>query len=257
MALESGPESRVRTPGAKESDESSEVAKVRVTKGRDSAPSVVVGGNLGSSIAAEDAGKLSSDMVIILRWKTLEAVFDDAKLCCCSQMSTKISDTQALGSTKEGCDELWLRWSWNWLSLMERMMTFIGCKWLVEGRAGIWQRQERPTYVLADGREGSTLFNTLLQSRSFQNHWKIYNAYTKLARLQWRNEQWCCRCFSLIASKDFSSCQPMICNRYWKVEELIVHIQISGLGTINLQDELIIYLRVSKVRRFIEQMWCR
>ena len=67
MTLESGPESRVRTPGAKESDESSEVAKVRVTKGRDSAPSVVVGGNLGSSIAAEDAGKLSSDMVIILR----------------------------------------------------------------------------------------------------------------------------------------------------------------------------------------------
>lgn len=34
MALEPGPESRVRTPGARERDESSEVAKVRVTNGR-------------------------------------------------------------------------------------------------------------------------------------------------------------------------------------------------------------------------------
>jgi hypothetical protein len=56
----------VRTPGARESDESSEVAKVRVTKGRDNAPVVVVGGSLDSSIAAEDAGKLSSDMLLVV-----------------------------------------------------------------------------------------------------------------------------------------------------------------------------------------------
>lgn len=34
MAFEPGPESRVRTPGARERDESRDVANVRVTKGR-------------------------------------------------------------------------------------------------------------------------------------------------------------------------------------------------------------------------------
>jgi hypothetical protein len=66
MALESGPESRVRTPGARESEESSEVANVRVTNGRDGdAPEGVVVGSLDSSMAAEEAGKLSSDMLDI------------------------------------------------------------------------------------------------------------------------------------------------------------------------------------------------
>ena len=63
MALESGPESRVRTPGAKDSEESSEVAKVRVTKGRDKGSDAVVSGRRDSSMAAEVAGKLSSDML--------------------------------------------------------------------------------------------------------------------------------------------------------------------------------------------------
>jgi hypothetical protein len=66
MALESGPESRVRTPGARESEESSEVANVRVTNGRDGdGPDGVVVGSLDSSMAAEEAGKLSSDMLNI------------------------------------------------------------------------------------------------------------------------------------------------------------------------------------------------
>ena len=65
MALEPGPESRVRTPGARESDESSEVAKVRVTKGREGVPwARVDGGKRDFSMAADDAGKVSSsDMV--------------------------------------------------------------------------------------------------------------------------------------------------------------------------------------------------
>jgi hypothetical protein len=80
----------VRTPGARESDESSEVAKVRVIKGRDNASFVVVGGSLGSSMAAEDVEKLSSDMVLILFWKRLEVVFDDARFCSSSQLATQI-----------------------------------------------------------------------------------------------------------------------------------------------------------------------
>lgn len=72
MALEPGPESRVRTPGASERLESSEVAKVRVTNGRrcdadgDKA-SRAGGGSRGSSRAADDSGNVSSsDMVSLL-----------------------------------------------------------------------------------------------------------------------------------------------------------------------------------------------
>lgn len=53
----------MRTPGARESDESSEVANVSVTNGRDVPDAVVEGGSLDSSIAAEDAGKVSSDIL--------------------------------------------------------------------------------------------------------------------------------------------------------------------------------------------------
>ena len=63
MALDSGPERRVRTPGAKDSEESSDVANVRVTKMRHGvvvAAAAAGGGRWGSSIAAEDGAKVSS-----------------------------------------------------------------------------------------------------------------------------------------------------------------------------------------------------
>lgn len=68
----------MRTPGAKESEESSEVAKVRVTKGRDKGSETVVGGRRVSSIAAEDAGKLSSDM-FVAEEDEQEERFDDVR----------------------------------------------------------------------------------------------------------------------------------------------------------------------------------
>lgn len=86
MALDSAPERRVRTPGARASVESSDVANVSVTKGRWAslpwwgdavAPgrvSVVAdddnddrgGGRCGSRAAAEEAGKVScSDITVV------------------------------------------------------------------------------------------------------------------------------------------------------------------------------------------------
>lgn len=69
MALDSGPERRVRTPGARDSEESSDVANVRVTKMRDGvvavAVAVVGGGRWGASIAADAAAKVSSSAIVV------------------------------------------------------------------------------------------------------------------------------------------------------------------------------------------------
>lgn len=64
MALDSGPDRRVRTPGARDSEESSDVANVRVTKMRDGVVAVVGGGRWGSSIAADDAAKVSASAIL-------------------------------------------------------------------------------------------------------------------------------------------------------------------------------------------------
>lgn len=70
MALDCGPDRVVRTPGAREREESREVAKVRVTKGFLLGLLLVVvivgdgdgrsGGRCGSSFNAEEAGKWRS-----------------------------------------------------------------------------------------------------------------------------------------------------------------------------------------------------
>lgn len=63
MDLDAGPERRVRTPGASERAESREVAKVRVTKGRDVGAiddPGWEGGRRGSRLVAHSDGKVSS-----------------------------------------------------------------------------------------------------------------------------------------------------------------------------------------------------
>lgn len=60
MDLDSGPDSRVRVPGASDREESSEVANVRVTKGRlvtESDSSAGSHGRLGASLALSASGK--------------------------------------------------------------------------------------------------------------------------------------------------------------------------------------------------------
>lgn len=58
MALDSGPESRVRTPGASDKEESSDVANVKVTNRPDPAAGVG-GGRCGASTAARSAENVS------------------------------------------------------------------------------------------------------------------------------------------------------------------------------------------------------
>lgn len=79
MALEAGPERRVRTPGAKESEESRDVANVRVTKGRVGEGWVSGGGGrCGESDAAAEAEKVSSSDMMnwvfvlgLIRWEVV------------------------------------------------------------------------------------------------------------------------------------------------------------------------------------------
>jgi hypothetical protein len=67
MDLESGPERRVRRPGARDSAESREVAKVRVRKGRDGGEEEGCwfwgGGRRGSRLVAQWEGNVSSSAI--------------------------------------------------------------------------------------------------------------------------------------------------------------------------------------------------
>lgn len=69
MALDCGPDSTVRVPGARANCESRDVAKVRVVKGSDDddddgLPSL--GGRWGSKKARSSVGKLRLSIVVVL-----------------------------------------------------------------------------------------------------------------------------------------------------------------------------------------------
>lgn len=67
MALDWGPDRTVRTPGAMLSDESSEVANVRVTKGKLAflLMSGLCGGRYGSKNGRSDAGNTKTSLDIL------------------------------------------------------------------------------------------------------------------------------------------------------------------------------------------------